>query len=145
MNPVIIFTSSMTFTTILKSSTKHCSTLLGDVRIYGDINFSVVSDLDGPTPQFRLTCISTGGPATTVTWTRDSTTVTGGSVTVLNNPETAEYIHFLTVTGKNMGLYVCTVANNKPSHDSASIVCIGKRYYDRIEYYNNYLLNQVPQ
>ena len=24
---------------------------------------------------FTLTCISTGGPATTVTWTRDSTTV----------------------------------------------------------------------
>ena len=129
MNPVIIFTSSMTFTTILKSSTKHCSTLLGDVRIYGDIVYTVVSDLDGATPQFRLTCISTGGPATTVTWTRDSTTVTE---TVLDDPETAEYTHTLTVIGKHMGLYVCTVANNKPSHDSASILCIGKRY-DRFE------------
>ena len=32
--------------------------------------------LNGANPQFTLACISTGGPATTVTWTRDSTTVT---------------------------------------------------------------------
>ena len=63
---------------------------------------------------------------------------------MLDNPETAEYTHTLTVTGKDSGLYMCSVANNKPSHDSASILCIGKRY-DRIELYNNYLLNKVPQ
>ena len=98
---------------------------IGDVRISGDIKFSVVSDLNGPTPQFTLTCISTGGPATTVTWTRDSTTVTEGTETVLNNPETAQYTHTLTVIGKYSGLYMCAVANKKPSHDSASILCIG--------------------
>ena len=35
--------------------------------------------------QLTLTCISTGGPATTVTWTRDSTTVIQGTETVLND------------------------------------------------------------
>ena len=77
------------------------------------------SDLNGASPQFTLTCISTGGPATTVTWTRDSTTVTEGNETVLNDPVTAQYTHTLTVTAA--GVYTCTVANNKPSSDSANI------------------------
>ena len=51
---------------------------------------------NGASPQFTLTCISTGGPATTVTWTRDSTTVTEGTETVLDDPVTAQYTHTLT-------------------------------------------------
>ena len=73
--------------------------------------------------QLTLTCISTGGPATTVTWTRDSTTVTEGTETVLNDPVTAQYTHTLTVTAA--GVYTCTVANNKPSSDSANITVQG--------------------
>ena len=61
---------------------------------------------------FTLTCISTGGPATTVIWTRDSTTVTEGTETVLNDPVTANYTHTLTVTGRIAGLYTCKIANN---------------------------------
>ena len=75
---------------------------------------------DGVTfdPNFlTLTCISTGGPATTVTWTRDSTTVAEGNETVLNDPENAQYTHTLTVT--TWGTYSCSVSNNKPSSDSA--------------------------
>ncbi|CAI8019946.1 Kalirin, partial [Geodia barretti] len=73
--------------------------------------------------QGTLTCISTGGPATTVTWTRDSTTVTQGTQTVLNDPVTAQYTHTLTVT--TAGQYTCTVANNKPSSASASTTVAG--------------------
>ena len=78
---------------------------------------TIVSDINGPNPRFILTCISTGGPATTVTWTRDSVTVTEGTETVLNNPQTGQYTHTLAVTGRLAGLYTCTVANNKPSMD----------------------------
>ena len=85
------------------------------------------SDLNGPNPQFTLTCISTGGPATTVTWTRDSVTVTEGSETVLHDPVTAQYTHTLTVTERLGGLYTCTVANNKPSSDSAMHTIKGMR------------------
>ena len=73
--------------------------------------------------QMTLTCISTGGPATTVTWTRDSITVTEGNETVLNNAVTAQYTHTLNVT--TGGEYTCTVSNNKPSSDSASITVPG--------------------
>ena len=99
------------------------SIIIGDVSISGGVTLTVDSDLNGASPQFTLTCISTGGPATTVTWTRDSTTVTEGTETVLNDPETAQYTHTLTVTGREEGLYRCTVANNKPSStpDSAEL------------------------
>ncbi|CAI8029060.1 Receptor-type tyrosine-protein phosphatase S [Geodia barretti] len=59
---------------------------------------------------FTLTCISTGGPATTVTWTRDSTTVTQGTQTVLNDGVTAQYTH--TLTDRTAGLYTCLIANS---------------------------------
>ena len=92
------------------------------VQSSGDVTIAGGMTLIYDTNQFTLTCISTGGPATTVTWTRDSTTVTEGTTeTVLNDPVTAQYTHTLTVTGRlPYGFYTCTVANNKPSSDSAS-------------------------
>ena len=83
----------------------------------------MVSD-NGASPQFTLTCISTGGPATTVSWTRDNELVTGEqNVTVLNDPVTARYTHTLTVTAA--GEYTCTVANDKPSTASNSYTLQG--------------------
>ena len=73
--------------------------------------------------QMTLTCISTGGPATTVTWTRDTITVTEGTETVLDDRLTAQYTHTLTVT--TGGEYTCTVSNNKPSSDSGTITVPG--------------------
>ena len=75
--------------------------------------------------QFTLTCTSTGGPATTVTWRRDSDNVTGETRTVLYDRVTAQYTHTLTVTGRLTGLYTCTVANDKPSNDSVNITVQG--------------------
>ena len=77
----------------------------GHLVLSGDITFILRSD-----NSFTLTCISTGGPATTVTWTRDSTTVTQGTQTVLNNPVTAQYTH--TLTDRTAGLYTCGIANS---------------------------------
>ena len=74
-----------------------------------------LTDLNGASPQFTLTCMSTGGPATTVTWTRDSATAMGDAVTVFNNATTAQYTHTLTVTGRLGGDYQCSVSNAKPS------------------------------
>ena len=89
--------------------------------------FTLTVDIDGTSPQFTLACISTGEPATTATWTKDSTPVTEGNETVLVNPITAEYLHTLKVTGDIKGWYTCTVANNKPSNDivSANMECEG--------------------
>ena len=86
---------------------------LGDIVLPGGVILSMNT----------LICISIGGPATTVTWTRDSVTITEGNETVLNDPETAQYTHTLTVT--SVGAYTCTVANNKPSTASATITVSG--------------------
>ena len=96
----------------------HCT--VGNITIlYGEID----SD------QLVLTCISSGGPATTVTWTRDSTTVTQGTQTVLNDPVTANYTHTLTVT--TAGEYTCTVSNDKPSSASSTIFVAGTMHFLR--------------
>ena len=79
--------------------------------------------LGGASPQFTLTCITTGGPATTVQWTRDNELVTGGTETVLNDPETARYQHRLSVTSG--GEYRCSVTNTKPSEASDSFTVKG--------------------
>ena len=74
---------------------------------------SVVFTLDNITRlQFTLTCISIGGPATTVTWTRDSQTALGERRSEVVNGVTAQYNNTLTVTGRLGGLYTCTVTNN---------------------------------
>ena len=79
-------------------------------------------------PQFTLTCISTGGPATTVTWTRDSLPASGNVITVFNGDTSdPQYTHTLNVTGRLGGLYTCTVANDKPSEDSAQFNVQGMR------------------
>ena len=78
------------------------------------------SDSDGA--QFTLTCISTGGPSTTVTWIRDSTTITEGTVTVLDDPVTAQYTHTLTVTKRHGGLYTCSITNAISSVTSSLLV-----------------------
>ena len=95
----------------------------GYVSILCGVTLTV--DIHGTSPQFTLTCISTGAPATTVAWTRDSTTASEGSETVLQNPTRAEYLHTLKLTGDVKGRYTCTVANNKPSNASATMECEG--------------------
>ena len=99
------------------------------------MTLTVDSDLNGASLQFALTCISTGGPATTVTWTRDSGEVVGDTNTVLNDPVTARYTHTLTVTGRLEGFYTCTVANNKPSTASATITIQSIHVYNNVHVY----------
>ena len=65
-------------------------------QIPGGVTFTVDSDLNRENPRLTLTCTSTGSPATTVTWTRDAETVSGG-MTVLDDSVTAQYTHTLTV------------------------------------------------
>ena len=94
------------------------------------VHFQLTSELDATTPTFNLTCISTGGPATTVSWTRDSRVVTDDiahdiTSQMLIDGETATYSHTLMVTGKLVGVYECNVSNNKPSSSSRMLAVVG--------------------
>ena len=88
----------------------HNYYIVGRIVIW-NTSFHLHREFETVSPQFTLTCISTGGPATTVTWTRDSTTVTEGTETVLNDPVTAQYTHNLTVNGRMEGVYECLISN----------------------------------
>ena len=97
------------------------------------IQFQLTSELNATTPTFTLACTSTGGPATTITWTVDNSVVTEDSAhnitsQVLTDPETATYNHTLTVTGRLVGEYQCSVSNNKPSSSSGMLAVVGKNY-----------------
>ena len=104
----------------------------GDIAV-SNITFTVDSVLNGVSPQFTLACISTGGPASTVTWTRDSDTVTEQNKTVLDDRVTAQYTHTLTVTGRLGGLYTCTVTNNKPSQNFSTFTVHGNAMFLKLQ------------
>ena len=93
----------------------------GHIQLCGGVNFTLDSDR-----QLTLTCISTGGPATTVTWTTQNSIITEGNVTVLVDPVTAQCTHTLTVT-RSSGRYTCTVANIVLSFNSAELFVRGKK------------------
>ena len=95
--------------------------------ILGNINISnPMTAMDS-----TLTCTSTGGPATTVTWTRKSQTgdehvldnVNNIQVTVLEDPSIAKYIHTLNIAGMvTPATYGCSMSNNKPSSAEATAI-----------------------
>ena len=82
------------------------------------IQFNLVSEYSvTEMPEFTLTCISEGGPATTVNWTRDGEALSEDNFTVarrLDNPETATYTLTLSVVGRQGGVYRCQVAKGGP-------------------------------
>ena len=81
--------------------------------ISGAINFQLDTEPNTDHPVFTLTCTSTGGPATNVSWTRgDDTLISSSRVT---DTETATYVHTVRVTGRQEGLYSCSVSNSRTS------------------------------
>ena len=100
----------------------------GGPRIQGDIQFQLTSEVDAATPVFTLTCTSTGGPATIVSWQRDGVVVSGG-ITELIDPVTATYTSTLTVTGRETGSYSCVVSNSRSSATSKMLLLQGEYHF----------------
>ena len=93
------------------------------------MQFQLTSKPNVLTPTFTLTCTSTGGPATTVSWTVNNHTVTEDSAhsitsQILTDAVTATYNHTLAVTGRLEGQYECRVSNRKSSA-SSSLAVVG--------------------
>ena len=97
------------------------------------MQFQLTSELNAPTPIFTLTCTSTGGPATAVSWTVNNSAVTEDSAhvtfQVLTNGVTATYNNTLRVTGRLIGVYECNVSNSKPSSSSGMLSVVGKIFF----------------
>ena len=104
----------------------------GQVTIPGEITFQLDTDPATDPPVFTLTCTSTGGPATTVSWRRNGTMLSDDSTysitsQVLTDAETATYTHTLTVTGRLLGQYQCSVSNIRTPSGSSRSLTVGKR------------------
>ena len=102
------------------------------------MQFQLTSKLNAPTPMFTLTCTSTGGPATTVSWTSNNSAVTEDSAyhitsQILTDLENATYTYKLMVTGRLVGEYECHVFNNKPSSSSGVVTVVGKNYSFKLQ------------
>ena len=97
-----------------------------DIRIPGGMTFTMNSDLNEDSLQFTLTCTSTGGPVTFVSWSRNRGAVPGGiSMIVLDDPVTAQYTNTLIGTEREGGLYRCAVTNNQLLADTAELTVQG--------------------
>ena len=89
-----------------------------------------IMDLSYDRSSLTFTCTTTGGPATTVTWSRDGTPLVGGTYQqsqTLTDTASATYLNTLSITAKDNGLsgaYTCTVQNAN-SMDSESISVTG--------------------
>ena len=103
----------------------------GQVTIPGEITFQLDTDPATDPPVFTLTCNSTGGPPTTVSWRRDGTMLSDNNNNYISsqliNSVTATYTNTLTVTGRLAGHYQCSVSNVRtPSGSTQSLVVVGK-------------------
>ena len=76
--------------------------------------FSLISERP---PVFTLTCITTGGLATTVEWRRERLILTNGGTNTITktivNAQESTYKHQLTVSGRHLGVYSVSVSNSK--------------------------------
>ena len=100
---------------------------LGSIQNVADIEVSVVTT---DPVNFTLTCTSTGGPATTVTWTREGANFNYDSNHVLTqtvtDTGTSAYSNVLTVTVVENGPYQCIVSNARGTVRSPVLMGPGK-------------------
>ena len=100
---------------------RHVCTVCGSLGelVSATVSFTALhSEINIDPPEFSLTCLSVGGPATTVSWQRDSQTIEEDSahqisqILTLTTQDT-QYENNLRVAGREAGQYQCTVSSNR--------------------------------
>ena len=94
-------------------STQHLFSLLLGTPTITSIQFELTSATDAATLSFTLDCITVGGPVNfnDITWTRagSSLPTNHGLFQVLDDGSTATYSNTLAVTGRETGVYTCSL------------------------------------
>ena len=80
--------------------------------------FTLDSEVSEDPPEFTLTCVSRGGPATLVVWRRDGKEITENSTystsqIIVDTSSITVYNNTLRVRGREGGGYRCTVSNSQ--------------------------------
>ena len=81
------------------------------------MNFTLNTEPGADVPEFTISCLTHGGPATTVNWTVNGVTVQEDSdhetsQLIVSTSFNSVYDNRLRVRGRRSGTYNCTVSNN---------------------------------
>ena len=112
-----------------------------------NLYFTLDSEVSEDPPQFTLTCVSKGGPATRVVWRRDGKEITENSTystsqIIVNASSIPVYNNTLKVRGREGGVYKCTVSNSQSlsSIIAAQLTLSCKWLYPRYFYGSLFML-----
>ena len=85
----------------------------GQLKDLVSIDFTLHTDINAITPEFTITCLTSGGPATNVEWKLNGANV-GGSKTqhIWDSSSNAVYENKLLMRGRKNGTYSCDISNN---------------------------------
>ena len=88
----------------------------GQLKDLVSIDFTLHTDINAITPEFTITCLTSGGPATNVEWKLNGANV-GGNHTIktqhiLNSSSNAVYENKLLMRSRKNGTYSCDISNN---------------------------------
>ena len=83
-----------------------------------NLYFTLDSKVNEDAPEFTLTCVSRGGPATRVVWRRDRKEITEHSTystsqIIVDTSSITVYNNTLKVRGREGGVYRCAVSNSQ--------------------------------
>ena len=119
---------------ILYRYTPSCSTEIanntlapypsGVVMVTDPLQLSLTTNLTAEPPVFTLTCVSTGGPASNVTWTQDGAAAIGNTYQTVVDQQAITYHNTLMVTGRLPGSYTCSVSNDRTDQPSTAALTV---------------------
>ena len=126
---LLIFTNSLLFFKSLgETCFFHSQNISMNTSFFHFLGSLVISSLTYNTTSGFITCISTGGPATTVTWSRSGSSYQQSKIVV--DPITATYHNLLTFTSSQIseysGTFNCTVSNSRDSYSMVTGLYEGK-------------------
>ena len=79
---------------------------------------------DADPPEFTLTCDSTGGPPTTVIWTRDGAATTGTTDQIVTDLVSISFSSILRVKERLLGSYRCSVSNDRTAQPATGSLTV---------------------
>ena len=78
-----------------------------------NVSFTLHTELNASVPEFTISCLTHGGPATAVLWSVDDSLVKDNtSQVILDTSHNSVYDNRLRVRGRRAGTYYCTISGH---------------------------------
>ena len=102
------------------------------------MSFTLHTELTASVPEFTISCLTHGGPASTVSWTVDGVKVKGSDIdhetnqVILDTLHNSVYDNRLRVRGRRAGTYYCTITGSTTSLARSSKTITGYYLYFKL-------------